>query len=100
MTAHITVELRASLYGDPVLTVKPRGSDVGDVMPGLDNLDDPVLRLVDPYDLTVFSSNQMFGLIPELQRLHEETHHQVLGQVVELAERARREGYYLVFIGD
>ena len=54
-----------------------------------------MLRLVDPYNLTTFTGNQMFGLIPELQRLHEETNHQVLGQVVELAERARREGYYV-----
>ena len=100
MAAHIAVVLRASVCGDPIRTLEPRSADVGEVMPGFDNLEFPALRLVDPYGQTIFNGYQMAGLIPELQRLHEQTHDPILAQVIELAEQARRSGGYLVFMGD
>lgn len=98
--AHITVELRRSHGGEAVETLQPRGADVGHLLPSLENLEYPLLRLIDPFDDTEFSSNQMVGLLPELRRLYEETGEPVLEQVINLAERSRADGTYLTFIGD
>lgn len=96
----MTVELRYSLDSEPEATLSPRGANVAEVMPAFDAIAYPMLRLVDPYDDTVFNSNQMIGLIPELQRLLQETEDPVLPGVIKLAERCRSRGGYLVFIGD
>jgi hypothetical protein len=100
--AHITVQLysRGSLNEDPIETLQPRGANVGDVVPDLNDERYPLLRYVDPYDDTFFSSNQMIGLLPELRRLAQETGNPVLPQVIVLAEQCRAKGGYLAFLGD
>lgn len=98
--AHVTVELRRSHGGEAVETLRPRGADVGGLLPSLENVAYPLLRLIDPFDVTEFSSNQMIGLLPELHRLYGETPEPVLQQVIDLAARSRENGFYLTFIGD
>ncbi len=98
--AHITVELNAALGEDPIGTLRPQGADVGFALPDFEDARYPMLRLIDPYGDTVFNSYQMTGLIPELAARLEETNHQVLAQVIELAERCRMRRSYLVFLGD
>lgn len=100
--AHITVELygRSSLDSSPIATLDPRGADIGGILPEFADERYPYLRLVDPYDDTFFSSNQMIAVLPELRRLEEETGDPVLAQVIVLAERCRAKGGYLAFIGD
>lgn len=97
---HMTVELRRSHGGDAVETMQPRGANVAGLLPALDDLAYPLLRLIDPYDDTEFSSNQMIGLLPELQRLYEEKRDPLLEQVIKLAEKSRTDGTYLTFVGD
>src|SRR6266540_4082124 len=64
--AHIAVELRRTHGGGAIETLLPRGANVGGLLPKLESMAYPLLRLVDPYDVTEFSSNQMIGLVPEL----------------------------------
>ena len=97
---HMTVELRRTHGGESVETMQPRGANVVGLLPDLEDLSYPLLRLIDPYDDTEFSSNQMIGLLPELRRLYDETREPLLEQVVKLAERSRADGTYLAFIGD
>jgi hypothetical protein len=97
---HMTVHLRRVHGGEAVATLEPPGANVAAFLPELDDLRYPLLRLIDPYDDTEFSSNQMIGLLPELRRLHEETRAPILEQVIKLAERSRVDGTYLAFIGD
>ena len=98
--AHITVELRRSLEDDVIETLEPSNANVGGAIPALDDSRYPLLRLVDPYGDTAFSSYQMIGLIPELIQRYEETHDAVLADVIRLAECCRARRSYLVFIGD
>jgi hypothetical protein len=98
--AHMTVELRTHLDGDAVRTLEPRGANISEVMPAFNDGRYPLLRYVDPYDDTTFTSNQMNGLLPELRQLHAETGSAVLEQVIGLAEMCHERGWYMVFIGD
>lgn len=98
--AHMTVELRRSHGGEAVETLQPRGANISALLPDHEDLSFPLLRLVDPYDDTEFSSSQMLGLIPELERLYQESNDPLLRQVIGLADLSRTHGYYLAFIGD
>lgn len=96
----MTVHLRRVHGGDAIATLDPPGSNIAHLIPELEDLRYPILRLIDPYDITEFSSNQMIGLLPELRQLHAETQDPVLIQVIRLAEQSRLDGTYLAFIGD
>lgn len=99
--AYITTELRDAPEWESTETVRHRGPDVGGAMPDFNDRRYPLLRLVDPYGDTLFSSYQMAGLIPELIQRHAETHNVALEEVMRLAEKCRdRRRSYLVFIGD
>lgn len=98
--AHITVELNDVLGEDPIGTLIPPSADVGFALPDFDDARYPLLRLIDPYGDTIFNSYQMTGLIPELAARLEETNHQVLAEVIALAERCRTRRSYFVFLGD
>ena len=100
MAAHITVELRSSLGSGVIETLEPRGANVGDVMPELADGRYPLLRYVDPYGDTAFSSHQMIGVIPELLQLYESSQDAVLADVLHLAEKCRGRRSYLIFLGD
>jgi hypothetical protein len=81
--------------------MSPRGADLGHLLPDFDDLTYPLLRLVDPYGDTYFSSYQMAGLLPEISRLQEQRVDDALAQLARLAEQCReRSGSFLVFIGD
>jgi hypothetical protein len=81
--------------------MSPRGTDVGHLVPDFDDMSYPLLRLVDPYGDTYFSSYQMAGLLPEIRRLEEEHADEALAQLASLAEQCRESsGTFLVFIGD
>ncbi len=65
----------------------------------------PYLRLVDPYDVTHFNSNQMGALVPELVRMKESPMdaeaQAILDNVIRMAMMCRDTiGAYLVFVGD
>ena len=85
-----------------------RIDDVAESLPDLPSLGDdyPLLRFVDPYGETYFSSRQMAGLRAELSRLHyrtasEEDGSSFAAELEEMAsECARRAHWFLVFIGE
>jgi hypothetical protein len=99
--AHVTAEVRDSPCGPGVARLDPAGSDVGELLPAFGDLAYPLLRLVDPYGDTFFSTYQMAQVLGELQRLREKTPHPLFDQLVQLAEGCRsRPHRFLVFIGD
>jgi len=70
-------------------------------LPDFDDHRYPLLRLVDPYGNTIFSSYQMVGLIEELQSRLAETGNSSLAEAIVAAERCKTKwGTWLVFIGD
>jgi len=74
-------------------------------LPAFDDHRFPLLRLVDPYGTTQFSSYQMKGLIPELEDLLNVTEapgrRRLLEEVLNLAGRCSDEPHScLVFLGD
>jgi len=98
--AHITVELRTSLEGGVSESLDPPAMDVGRSLPDFDDRRYPLLRLIDPYGDTIFSSYQMVELIPELRKRHLETDDEVLREVIRLAEACQGKRSFLVFMGD
>jgi hypothetical protein len=81
--------------------MSPRGTDLGRLLPDFDDLSYPLLRLVDPYGDTYFSSYQMAGLLPEISRLQEQRADDALAQLARLAEHCRdRVHSFLTFLGD
>lgn len=73
--------------------------------PPIDDESFPLLRLIDPYGDTFFSSYQMRGLRPEVRRLKEvaESRRQrgLLEEVDELAALCEASPHsFLVFVGD
>ncbi len=99
--AHITVEARNSPTGPGVATLDPAGTDIAVVLPDFEDRRYPLLRLVDPYGDTIFSTYQMAGVLAELESLRSETGNVLLDQLIRLAERCRsRPHSYLAFIGD
>jgi hypothetical protein len=97
----INVELRDSLdEGGDLGTLSPPSSDVGPALPSVNDTRYPLLRLIDPYGETVFSSYQMRGLIPELEQRHRETGDAALSEILSLAEKLQGRRAFLVFMGD
>lgn len=97
-----SIELRRGVH-DPVESV----TDEDGALPSPTALDEtfPLLRLVDPYGVTYFSTRQMLGVVPELLRLLDlagsEESRAFLGSVVQLASTCSAHPHsYLVFIGD
>jgi len=73
--------------------------------PSLDDASFPLLRLVDPYGDTLFSSYQMRGIRPEIRVLREratsDRQRKLLGEVDELAALCEASPHtFLVFVGD
>ena len=96
----LTVALR---YADAEVLARysERGFELAALMPAFSDTDYPLLRLVDPYGDTYFSSYQMAGVIPELDRLVLNDAAGLLAKVRELALRCRETSHaFLVFIGD
>ncbi len=82
-------------------------SDVGGALPSPVSLDEtfPLMRLVDPYGMTYFSTRQMLGVVPELLRLRDRAgsreERAFLESVIQLARQCSAHPHsYLVFIGD
>ena len=100
MLVALTIELRDNLGG--VLDRKwEHASALAAAMPSFDSNDYPILRLVDPYGDTVFSSYQMAAVIPELERLASSRDGPGIAEVLQIALRCRNDPHtFLVFIGD
>lgn len=97
-----SVELRRGVH-DPVESV----TDEDGAFPSPTALDEtfPLLRLVDPYGVTYFSTRQMLGVVPELLRLRDRAgsreERAFLESVIQLARQCSAHPHsYLVFIGD
>ncbi len=78
---------------------------LGDFLPDYNDLSFPVLRLIDPYDETVFNRLQTKVLLEEWKRLQERAkkvgQHGQWSAATRLAEEATLEPMrYLRFIGD
>ena len=87
--------------GDVIESETSRAWELGAALPGYDAVDDPYLRLVDPYSDTWFSSYQMVAVIPELERLAAEKPLLSTKRALELARKCREGiGLYIVFRGD
>ena len=98
--AHIGVELRDSPWGQDLARLEPPGADASPVLPDFENLDFPLLRLIDPYGTTYFNSYQMSGVLNELHRFQTPAG-PVRSQLIELAETCRRTNHsYLTFLED
>ena len=71
-------------------------------LPAFDDQRYPYLRLIDPYENTIFSSYQMkWAVLPELERFAVESPSPQVERVLQLARRCGSEVHtYLWFIGD
>jgi hypothetical protein len=98
--AYVRVLLVLALDPRPWQPIGESSGDTGILLPPLAALEYPLLRLVDPYGDTYFSSYQMAGVIPELERLALEKTSGVLLEVLELARLCSTRRSYLVFVGD
>jgi hypothetical protein len=99
--AHVGIALRQDLDLAPAGPAESIQANVGDALPEFDDERYPMLRLVDPYGDTIFSTYQMVGLIAELEARFAETGDSSLAQAIVAAEHCKaRVGTWLVFIGD
>jgi len=80
-------------------------AELNRLLPTFDDLTFPLLRLIDPYGDTLFSSNQMHGFIPEWDRFalnvqkHEDR--ELVKHVREVAEKCQKNPHtFLRFRGD
>jgi hypothetical protein len=100
----ISVELRdenCRPYDDSLPAITAIGFELARVLPNEDDLEFPLLRLVDPYGDTVFNRLQMRQLIPELERLASRSKSAAVDQVLTMARVCASEVHsYLVFVGD
>jgi hypothetical protein len=100
MAQHIGIALRDEIDLHP-----SRGENillnVARSLPEFDDERYPLLRLVDPYGDTIFSSYQMVGLLAELQARLAETGDSSIAEAIVAANRCKnRPRTWLVFIGD
>lgn len=101
MAAHIGIELLEEIDLDPSGGGETIHVNVGDALPAFDDQRYPLLRLVDPYGDTIFSSYQMVGLLAELQARLTETGDSSLAVAIAAGERCQAKSRtWLVFIGD
>lgn len=75
------------------------------LLPTFDDLSYPLLRLIDPYGDTLFSSNQMHGFLPEWDRLiagiSENEDRKFLQSIRAVAETCKKNPHtFLRFRGD
>ena len=61
--------IRQTLSGKRFEEIHPLNGELNRLLPTFDDLSYPLLRLIDPYGDTLFSSNQMHGFLPEWDRL-------------------------------
>jgi hypothetical protein len=100
VAAHIGIALFDDFDLDPS-DAKVLQVNVGDALPAFDDQRYPLLRLVDPYGKTIFSTYQMVGLLAELQSRFTETGHSSLAEAIAAGERCQaRLGTWLAFLGD
>jgi hypothetical protein len=83
----------------------PKNATLNRVLPTFEDVSFPMLRFVDPYGNTIFSTNQMQGFLPEWDRLSQgvtaEEDSQFLARVRQMAERCRKNPHtFLRFNGD
>ena len=100
MAQHVGIALlkELDLYPSDGETIH---TNVARALPAFDDQRYPLLRLVDPFGDTIFSSHQMTGLIPELRARLAETGDPSLADAIAAAERCQaRDLTWLVFIGD
>ena len=100
MAQHIGIELFDEI------DLHPSGSEaiqtnVARSLPEFNDERYPLLRLVDPYGNTVFSSYQMVGLLAELKARLAETGDTSLAEAIAAGERCKaRPRTWLLFRGD
>ncbi len=96
----ITVDIRDEQGG--LVQREYEGSfELAAALSDLDDAEYPMLRFVDPYGTTYFSSLQMIGVIPELERLAKASPRPTLDKVLQMARRVRAKPHtFLVFVGD
>lgn len=100
MAQHVGIVLLDELDLDPS-NGEVSLANVASALPEFDDERYPLLRLVDPYGDTVFSSYQMVGLIAELRARLAETDDSSLADAIAAAERCMaRPRTWLIFIGD
>lgn len=94
-----------TLNGKRFEEIWPLNAELNRILPSFDDMSYPMLRLIDPYGDTLFSSNQMHGFIPEWDRLMNgvgnNEDREVLRRIRNLAERCKNEPHtFLRFVGD
>jgi hypothetical protein len=96
----ITVDIRDE-QGGLVQRESDGSFELAEALWELDDVEYPMLRFVDPYGTTFFSSLQLIGVIPELEKLALERPRPSLDKVLEMARRVRSKPHtFLVFVGD
>jgi hypothetical protein len=63
-----------TLNGKRFEEIHPMKAELNRLLPIFDDQSFPLLRLIDPYGDTLFSSNQMHGFIPEWDRFTATVH--------------------------
>lgn len=100
MAQHVGIALLDDIDLDPS-DGEATETNVAQALPEFDDERYPLLRLIDEYGDTVFSSYQMVGLIAELQARYQETGDTSLVEAIAAAERCKaRPRTWLWFIGD
>jgi hypothetical protein len=83
----------------------PENAALNRLLPLFEDVSFPMLRFIDPYGNTIFSTNQMHGFLPEWDRLSQrvtgEEDSQFVSRVRQMAERCKKNPHtFLRFVGD
>ena len=97
--------IRQNLQGKRYEEIHPLNAELNRLLPQFDDMSYPLLRLIDPYGNTLFSSNQMHGFLPEWDRLiadiHDVEDRKLLSQVRDMAETCKKNPHtFIRFRGD
>ena len=97
----ITAELRRGPSGSRIARIEPPNANLGEILPEFDRDEFPLLRLVDPFGDTYFSSYQSSSVANELRRLFAELDDERFQKLITLAEQCAAQPHtFLVFLGD
>jgi hypothetical protein len=94
-----------TLDGKRFEEVWPLNAELNRWLPRFDDASYPLLRLIDPYGNTLFSSNQMLGFLPEWDRLSQnvtdDEARKLFERVRDIAELCKKKPHtFLRFVGD